>query len=216
MPVITLYPTTAAHDGYESATTGTTDTAATQIPFGKYGGANNYTYFKFPLPSTGWLSGKVVSSLMLTFRSADTQAGGTNTKCYMEKVASPADVVAGVANTNISARMASKTTASISFSSTSWGSWNAGQDYSYYGNALSPATPSSYFTTLLDEVVTAVGAGSMTALGFIWETTSGSFYRLPYAYGGASVPSLTITYTELPTIDFETNLKTYFEFETNL
>lgn len=214
MPVITLYPTTAAHDGYESAATGTTDIAATQIPIGKYGAVNNYTFIKFLLPSTGWLNGKVISSLMMTFRSADTQGGGTNTKCYMEKVATPADITAGVANFNISAR--SKTTAFVSFSSVSWGSWNLGQDYSYYGNALSPATPSSYFTTLLDEVVTAVGSGSISSLGFIWETTSGSFYRLPYAYGGASAPSLTITYTESPTIDFETNLKRTFDFETNL
>lgn len=210
MPSITLYPTTAAHDGYESA--GTVDFASTQAPLGKYAGVNVYTYFKFPLPSTGWLSGKIVSSLMLTFKSVDSPGANVSSTCYMEKVASPADLVASA--NNISAR--TRTTASIAFGAAAFGTWSAGQTYSYYGDALSPATPTNYFTTLLSEVVASAGAGSMSALAFIWVSPGGSFYRLPYAYGGATIPSLTITYAELPTIDFETNLKTYFEFETNL
>lgn len=212
MASLTIYPTQAEHDGTEQSTLnspfvgtpaspspGTVEFSDTILPVGeRVAGTYKHVFLKFPLPTMGWLAGKVVTALTISFYATETDAGGTNSFCFMEKTGSPANLAASA--NNITSR--SRTTAFITFSGASpggWGSWTALQTYSFLGNAISPATPTGYFTDLLNEVVAAVGAANMDALAFMWILTGSpnTGERVPSAFGGAQVPSLTIDYYEV-------------------
>lgn len=197
MPTLVISPTAAAHDGseqgstvtgcfYNGASPGTVEIADTILRLG-YDVQPMNIYIKFPLPSTGWLAGKVINSVTVTFNAAATDAGGLS--CYMEleEVAVPADLVAGAGTYTITSR--ARTTVSALFGAADFGSWNIGSSYSYTGIAANT------FKAMLDEVIASAGASNITAIGLIMRYVgSASGERLINHYASVNPPKMTIDY----------------------
>lgn len=204
MPLQVLIPTAAAHDGseqgstttgctYNGASPGTVEFADTVLRLGFSAQPLNI-YIKFPLPSTGWLSGKIINSVTLGMTASSTLSTSLSCSMHFEKVAVPADLVAGAGTYTITSR--TRSTAFVLFGPADFGSWASGSTYSF------AVVGANSFKTALDEVIAAVGAANIASVALVMRYIgSASGERLFHAQGTANPPSLTIDYGTVSKVD---------------
>lgn len=195
MPTQVLSPTAANHDGSEQGSTvtgcyyngtspGTVEFADATLRLGFFAEPLNI-YIKFPLPTTGWLVGKIINSVTFTFTAVDTDSGGLNVSFELEKVAVPANLVAGAGTYTITSR--ARTVSALQNIS----GWNAGTSYSFTG------VGGNTFKVMLDEVIAFAGAANISAVGLIMRyvgPSSVSGERLFGDYSNVNPPKMTIDF----------------------
>ena len=148
--------------------------------------------FRFELPSTGWLSGKIIDNVTLKLTHTGSSTGSYTATAYMQKSTTPAavaDVNDNISNTTSRPR----TTANCAFGSAELGSHSANVKVGYTGSTAG----ANEFAEMLNEVMT-LGSSSIDAIMLlIIHSGSGTGLRQVYSsYQPEHRPELEILYRE--------------------
>ena len=164
----------------------------TKHGMGRLAGAKWHHAFRFELPSTGWLSGKIIDNVTLKLTHTGVGSGSYTATAYMQKSTTPAavaDVGSNISNTTNRPR----TTANCAFGSAELGSHSANVKVGYTGSTAG----ANEFAEMLKEVMT-LGTSSIDAIMLlIIHSGSGTGLRQVYSsYFSAHRPELEILYRE--------------------
>lgn len=208
MPVLEL-TTTANDDGMENNATGAIDRTSTAISFGNNAYAAN-VLLRFALPSAGWLAGKTITGMSLTFTvNGGSLSNSFKQKIYLELKKNPAQL------TTTASDISNRTKASTSPNGDQFGgsvltNWNAGTTVTYSSTSISTLL-ALYEAFLIDAAAagTPFGVADIDALCFIfkWDSSGSNGERVfNGSEFGSGAPKLTITYAE-PNVNWDRTVR---------
>jgi len=165
----------------------------TKHSLGNAYGAEWHHAFRFELPTTGWLAGKIIDNVSLNLTQTGAGLGSWTATAYMQKSATPA-ALADVSDNISDGATRPLTTANLAFGSGTVVSVSGGQQVKYHGDNTTE------FKDLLNEVTGAIVPTSIDAIMIIIvHGLDGANGRRQIFAGGADPatrPELEILYRE--------------------